>query len=128
MNLIKQPVCNKAYRLLTVYNSNKSFTSTYICKPPSRYNLAYLSGSSMLLRCRLYSANIVLIGLNFLIIQSIICYKNQKHFNQFTMLLLFCVILFYIIFCFRCRFDRCKADIHWMSYTIVFALIRVRKY
>ena len=24
--------------------------------------------------------------------------KNQKHFNQFTMSLLFCVILFYIIF------------------------------
>ena len=33
-----------------------------------------------------------------LIIQSIISYKNQKHFNQFTMSLLFCVILFYIIF------------------------------
>ena len=30
--------------------------------------------------------------------QSIISYKNQKHFNQFTMSLLFCVILFYIIF------------------------------
>ena len=29
---------------------------------------------------------------------SFICYKNQKHFNQFTMSLLFCVILFYIIF------------------------------
>ena len=33
-----------------------------------------------------------------LIIQSIIRYKNQKHFNQFTMSLLFCGILFYIIF------------------------------
>ena len=33
-----------------------------------------------------------------LIIQSIISYKNQKHFNQFTMSLLFCGILFYIIF------------------------------
>ena len=33
-----------------------------------------------------------------LIVQSIICYKNQKHFNQFTMSLLFYVILFYIIF------------------------------
>ena len=29
---------------------------------------------------------------------SFICYKNQKHFNQFTMSLLFCAILFYIIF------------------------------
>ena len=35
--------------------------------------------------------------LSLLIIQSIISYKNQKHFNQFTMSLLFCVILF-------CRF------------------------
>ncbi len=29
---------------------------------------------------------------------SIIRYKNQKHFNQFTMSLLFCVILFYRFF------------------------------
>ena len=29
---------------------------------------------------------------------SFICYKNQKHFNQFTMSLLFCVILFYRFF------------------------------
>ena len=54
--------------------------------------------TSMLLRCGLYSANIVLIVSNLLIVQSIICCKNQKHFNQFTMSLLFCVILFYIIF------------------------------
>ena len=52
----------------------------------------------MLFRPGLYSANIVLIVSYLLILQSIICYKNQKHFNQFTMLLLFCVILFYIIF------------------------------
>ncbi len=45
-----------------------------------------------------YSANIVLIVSNLLIVKSIICCKNQKHFNQFTMSLLFCVILFYIIF------------------------------
>lgn len=32
---------------------------------------------------------------NLLIIQSIIRYKHQKHFNQFTKSLLFCVILFY---------------------------------
>ena len=42
--------------------------------------------------------NIVLIVSNILIVKSIICYKNQKHFNQFTMSLLFCVILFYRIF------------------------------
>ena len=30
-------------------------------------------------------ANIVLIISNPLIVKSIICYKNQKHFNQFTM-------------------------------------------
>ena len=33
-----------------------------------------------------------------LIVQSIICDKNQKHFNQFTMSLLFYVILFYMFF------------------------------
>ena len=54
--------------------------------------------TSTLLRCGLYSANIVLIVSNLLIVKSIICCKNQKHFNQFTMSLLFCVILFYIIF------------------------------
>ena len=52
----------------------------------------------MLFRPGLYSANIVLIVSYLLIVQSIICYKNQKHFNQFTMSLLFYVILFYIIF------------------------------
>ena len=44
------------------------------------------------------SANIVLIVSNLLIVKSIICCKNQKHFNQFTMSLLFCVILFYMFF------------------------------
>ena len=34
---------------------------------------------------------------SFLIVQ-LTFVKNQKHFNQFTMSLLFCVILFYIIF------------------------------
>ena len=43
------------------------------------------------------SANIVLIVSYLLIDQQIISYKNQKHFNQFTMLLLFCIILFYMI-------------------------------
>ena len=42
----KQPVCNEAYRLLAFYNSNESSVSTHICKLPSRYNLAYSSGSS----------------------------------------------------------------------------------
>ena len=53
---------------------------------------------SMLFRYILYSANTVLIVSYLLVIQSIISYKNQKHFNQFTMSLLFCVILFYMIF------------------------------
>ena len=35
---------------------------------------------------------------NLPIIQSIIRYKHQKHFNQFTKSLLFCVILFYRFF------------------------------
>ena len=35
---------------------------------------------------------------SYLISLSIISYKNQKHFNQFTMSLSFCVILFYMIF------------------------------
>ena len=75
----------------------------HICKFPSRYSLAYSSASSMASVFNaqsdpgLYSANIVLIVSYLLIVQSIICYKNQKHFNQFTMSLLFCVILFYII-------------------------------
>ena len=39
-------------------------------------------------------------------------------------------VLYYFIRFFgrRCRFGRCKADIHQMSCTLVFALIRVRKY
>ena len=92
------------------------------------------------------SANIVLIVSNLLIVKSIICCKNQKHFNQFTMSLLFCVYCF-IEFSWsplplrsaqsRCpldllwsslRYGRCKADIHRMSCTLVFALIRVRKH
>ena len=56
------------------------------------------SHKAVLFLCGLYSANIVLIVSYLLIIQSIIRYKNQKHFNQFTMSLLFCVILFYMIF------------------------------
>ena len=39
-------MCNEAYRLLAFYNSNESSVSTHICKLPSRYNLAYSSGSS----------------------------------------------------------------------------------
>ena len=35
--MIKQPVCNEAYRLLAFYNSNESSVSTHICKLPSRY-------------------------------------------------------------------------------------------
>ena len=97
------------------------------CIVPSRYSLAYSNGPSMLLRCGLYSA-------------------NQKHFNQFTMSLLFCVILFYII-----SFVSAAASVGTeqmstghlvvfaslrsvqsghppMSCTLVFALIRVRKH
>ena len=44
------------------------------------------------------SANIVLIVSNLLIVKSIICYKNQKHFNQFTMSFSFCVIMCYQFF------------------------------
>ena len=86
------------------HNVKESSVSNHICKFPSRYSLAYSSGSSMASVFNaqsdpgLYSANIVLIVSYLLIVQSIICYKNQKHFNQFTMSLLFCVILFYIIF------------------------------
>ena len=99
---------------------------------------------------------------NFLIVKSIICCKNQKHFNQFTMSLLFCVILFYMIFLVSAAAlrsttvgseptstGRCEPvgteqmstghlvvfaslrsvqDIHRMSCTLVFALIRVRKH
>ena len=75
----------------------------------------------------LYSANIVLIVSYLLIVQSIICYKNQKHFNQFTMSLLFCVILFYIIF-----LVSAAASVGTEQSTglcaLVFSLIRVRKH
>ena len=87
INLIKQPVCNEAYRLLAFYNSNESSASTHICKLPSRYNLAYSSGSS--------TASEYPIFLSFN--QSLVA-KIKKHFNQSTMSLLFYVILFYIIF------------------------------
>ena len=90
------------------YNVKESSASTHICKFPSRYILAYSSGSSMAsvfnaqsdpgVVLKFFSANIVLIVSYLLIVQSIICYKNQKYFNQFTMSLLFCVILFYRFF------------------------------
>ena len=41
---------------------------------------------------------------------------------------------YFVLYCFidfswsPLRYGRCKADIHWMSCTLVFALIRVRKY
>ena len=119
--------------------------------------------TSILFLRGLYSASIVLIASYLLIVQSIICYKNQKHFNQFTMSLSFCVILFYMIFWSplplfvplrsvqsqrpldvvnrsaqsrgppdllwsSLRYGRCKADIHRMSCTLVFVLIRVCKH
>ena len=65
----------------------------------------------MLLRCGLYSANIVLIVSNLLIVQSIICCKNQKHFNQFPMSLLFCVILFYKFVAGELSLDVCSSDL-----------------
>ena len=34
---------------------------------------------------------------NLLIVKSIICCKNQKHFNQFTMSLSFCVMDFILV-------------------------------
>ena len=45
-----------------------------------------------------FSGNIVLIVSHLLMIQSIINWKIKKHSNQFTMSVLFCVMLFYIIF------------------------------
>ena len=80
-------MCNEAYRLLAFYNSNEFSASTHICKLPSRYNLAYSSGSS--------TASEYPIFLSFN--QSLVA-KIKKHFNQSTMSLLFYVILFYIIF------------------------------
>ena len=41
---------------------------------------------------------------------------------------------YFVLYCFigfslsSLRYGRCKADIHWMSCTLVFALIRVRKF
>ena len=71
--LVKQPVCaiNTGYLCFTI-----------------PLNLLHLPTS----------ANIVLIVSYLLIVQSIISYKNQKHFNQFTMSFSFCVIMCYQIF------------------------------
>ena len=71
------------------------------------------------------TGNIVLIVSNILIVQSIICYKNQKHFNQFTMSFSFCVIMCYQIFLVSAA---ASVDTEQMSCTLVFALIRVRKH
>ena len=80
------------------YNSRESSASTHICKFPSRYNLAYSNGSSIARDVKAQSDPGVVLKFFSASQQPMICYKNQKHFNQFTMSLLFCVILFYIIF------------------------------
>ena len=106
---------------------------THICIVPSRYNLAYSSGSSIasafnaqsdpgvvfkffLLsgsQCGAYSQHWYIyqccfcvdciLQISFSSYQISLSFnqsflKNQKHFNQFTMSFLFCVILFYRIF------------------------------
>ena len=80
------------------YNSRESSASTHICKFPSRYNFAYSSGSSIASAFNAQSDPGVFFKFFSVSQQSIISYKNQKHFNQFTMSLSFCVILFYMIF------------------------------
>ena len=127
-------MCNEAYRLLAFYNSNESSASTNICKLPSRYNLAYSSGSSTASevnaqsdpgvvlnpfrlpssQCEAYSQHLYKCQCCFVVDcilqilfssypislsfnQSLVA-KIKKYFNQSTMSLSFCVILFYIIF------------------------------
>lgn len=47
---------------------------------------------------KVFRFEVTLNPLAFVYISSIISYKKQKHFNQFTMSVSFCVILFYKIF------------------------------
>ena len=100
----------------------------------------------MLFLCGSYSANIVLIVSNLLIVLSIICNKIR------SILISSPCHFYFVLYCFidfswsplplrsaqsrgppdllwsSLRYGRCKADIHRMSCTLVFALIRVRKH
>ena len=78
---------------------------------------------------KLMNEDIDIIVSNLLIIQSIIRYKHQKHFNQFTKSLLFCVILFYRFFLVSAAASvGTEQTVHRTSCALVFALMRVRKH
>lgn len=52
--------------------------------------------------------------------------KLRKHFDQFFVPALFCVIICYRFFLSSLRFGRHKADVHRTSYALIFALMRVQ--
>ena len=113
----------------------------HICKFPSRYSLAYSSGSSMASVFNAQSDPGVVLKFFSAFQQSMrsISISSPCHF-------------YFVLYCFidfswsplplrsvqsRCppdilwsslRYGRCKADIHRMSCTLVFSLIRVRKH
>ena len=109
MNLIKQPVCDKVYRLLVVYNSDESSASTHICKFPSRYNFAYSSGLSIASAFNAQSDPGVVF--KFFSVSHSQCGAYSQHW--------------YIHQC--CFCVDCILQISFSSYQI-FALIRVRKH
>ena len=62
-----------------------------------------------------------------------LCFEGEwyaggyKCFNQFTTLLLFCDILFYIIFGLRCRFGRHRAEVRRTSCGLRFATVGAKQ-
>ena len=87
--------------LLGSWKEFKDYTWIRMCFDISHQQVSFLKVFPPLLSVPLTASYIFDIGFivsNLLIVKSIICCKNQKHFNQFTMSLLFCVILFYRIF------------------------------
>jgi len=139
MNLRHLPTsaCNEAYRLLAFYNSNESSVSTHICKLPSRYNLAYSSGSSTASEVNAQSDSGVVFKSFSASQQSILSpycsinYLRQKleafqSVHHVTFIL--CYTVLYVFLGLRCCFGRHRAEVHRTSCALVFALIRVHKH
>ena len=91
-------------RCYSAYNSSESSASTHICKYCShRIESPYHSISHLLQKSEAF---------------------QSVHHVTFIL----CYTVLYDFLGLRCRFGRCKADIHRMSCTLVFVLIRVRKH
>ena len=126
-------LCSKRY----FYISNESSAFTHICKFPSRYNLAYSSGSSTASEVNAQSDPDVVFKSFSASQQSILSpycsinYLRQKleafqSVHHVTFIL--CYTVLYVFLGLRCRFGRHRAEVHRTSCALVFALIRVRKH